>query len=36
MEETFDEDSKDKKETKTIEVDQLVVLEKTLVKLINQ
>jgi hypothetical protein len=36
MEETFDEDWEDQKETKTIGIDQLVVLERTLLNLINQ
>jgi hypothetical protein len=36
MQKTFDEDSKDQRETNTIGTDQLVVSEKTLVNMINQ
>jgi hypothetical protein len=36
MEETSNESSKDQRETKTIGTDKLVVLEKSLVNLINQ
>ncbi len=36
VEKTFDEGSKDQRKTKTIGIDQIIVLEKTLVNLISQ
>jgi hypothetical protein len=36
MEETYDEDSKDQRETKTIGTEQTIVLEKALVNMISQ
>jgi hypothetical protein len=36
MEETYDEDSEDQREAKTIGTEQTIVLEKTLVNMISQ